>query len=128
MRDGGEIVDDDANSGVRAEVLYVPFFGVAEISLIGEEQDRIVVIDAETDVAERPEKVSSFIHEEIDVKLFGCGWGRGGCDGKVGDGFVKGIVRACSWIGDVPRGAGGCEVGVGFVIVDCCHGVRLVGE
>lgn len=46
MRGGRRIIDDDAHGAVGAEVLDVPFVGVGEVSLLGEQEDRAVVVYA----------------------------------------------------------------------------------
>ena len=45
MRGGSGVIDHDAHSGVGAEVLYIPFIGISEVSLFGKQEDWIVVVD-----------------------------------------------------------------------------------
>jgi hypothetical protein len=58
VRGGGGVVDDDADGGVGAEVLSVPFGGVCEISFVCEEENGTVVVCAKGGAVEFPEEVA----------------------------------------------------------------------
>ena len=87
--DGAEVVDNDTDGGVGAEVVDVPF-GVVWVGIVacfGQEKDWVVVVGAEAGVVHGEEKMSGCVLLEVDVNLFGGGGVWGGCDGIPGDGF-----------------------------------------
>lgn len=88
------IVEYDADRGIGAEVVDVPFgvVGVRIIALVGEEQDGVVVVGAERNAVHFPEKEECLIDEQRDID--GCGGGRirVGGNGVPGYSFAERIL------------------------------------
>jgi len=74
MGDGGGVVDDDADRRVGAEVLDVPFGGIGEVALIGEEEHGVVVVCTERLCVELPEEVVGRVDGEAHVEVFDGHW------------------------------------------------------
>ena len=117
------IFDNDSDRIVIAEVIDVPFGveGVGSVTLVSEEEDRVVVISAEGGFVHIPEPVFGCVLVESDSNRHGrFGRLRGG-EGEIGDGFVERVVATVGII----KGGGyrGWDRGsVGAVIIDYGQG------
>ncbi len=105
---GGVVVPDvDADGGIRAEVHDVPFgvVGVGIVLLLGEEQDRIVVISNKRVSVHVKQFLTSGIEELIDGHVI-CDAGFWDRDSVSRDCIVERIIGALSVI--YGGGVGGC--------------------
>jgi len=82
------VVDHEANCGVGAGVVDVPFWvlEVGGVSCLGEEEKRGIVVGPERRFINGPQEVACFVYFGVDVKRYSCsgvgGWGdrvEGGC-------------------------------------------------
>ncbi len=93
------VVHDDADRLVAADVVDVPFrVGVGEVLLIGEEQDRVVVIGSLGLVVHDPDVVAGAVCQQVDLDRLGCVWDGVCCDGKGGDGLLQVILEGSELI------------------------------
>lgn len=83
------------------------------------EEDRVVVVAAETLAVETPEERAGFVDVEVDEHSLGGGW-RGCGDGEVGHCEREVVVGASVGIWNVPGRGCGCQGCVGFVVIDGC--------
>lgn len=122
---GGRVVDDDSDGGVGSEILDIPLGLVAEVALVSQQKDRVVVICAECLVVESPEERSCCIDNKVDIQAAGRGWFRNGCQCKIRLGEGEIIILTNS-LGDVP--CGGCRrfCSIGFVVVNGSKRIALV--
>ena len=94
---GGKlVVHDYAHGAVVTKVVDVPFWvlRVGEVALVGEHEERMVVVGAEGDAVHVEEVVACFVGAEGDVDFLRDGWVGGGGEGEEGDGGGEGIVAA----------------------------------
>ena len=123
VRCGAEIGDYNADGGVGAKVVDVPFWvrRVGDIAGFGEKEDRIVVIASEGGVIDRPDDVTCGVYGNVDGEVEGCAW-RTGRDAVRGDRLREGVVGA--GIGIVGLCSTtfwrGCSF-IGVFIVNCCE-------
>lgn len=89
------IVEYDADRGIGAEVVDVPFgvVGVGIVALVGEEEDGVVVVSAERNTVHFPEEEECLVDKQRDID--GC---RGGririeANGVPGYSFDEGILE-----------------------------------
>ena len=128
---GGDhfVFHDQADGGVGAEVVDVPLWvgGIGGVTLVGEEEERVIVIGTEG-YAVGVEKVviCSVGSEGDDHVLRDSRVGRSG-EGKVRSGGGKGVVGTFAIIVRGGRGGGGFG-GVGLLIVDGGESVGLFGQ
>lgn len=78
------VVHDDADGLVGADVVDVPFrVRVGEVVLVGQEQDRVVVVGALGLVVHDPDVVAGAVGQQVDLDGLGrvgdwvCGDGKG---------------------------------------------------
>ena len=127
---GAEFVfDDQAHGGVVFEVVDVPFgvVGVGGVALVGEDEDRMVVVGTKGGVVHVEKVVAGgvLMKGNFDCLRHGRVGGRG--KGVERDGFGEVIVPA---FGVIVGSCGRCgySVCVGLFVVDGCQGVGLVGK
>lgn len=77
------VLYDEADSGVGAGIVYVPFGveGVGGVSGFGKEEDWGVVVCTEGGIVHGPEEVAGCIDFGANFDGDGCRGGRGGGDG-----------------------------------------------
>lgn len=71
------VVDHHADGRVGAEVLDVPRGGIGEVSLVGQEEYRIVVVGAERLLVELPEENIRAVDDKANIEVFDRGWSLG---------------------------------------------------
>ena len=111
---GEEVLDDDADAGVGAKVVDVPFLVEGEVALVNLLQDGDVVVGAESLVVHVPEIESSRILLESNVDLLNGGRRCRRSLGLERDGERQVIIPT-----------GGCVVWEG--VLDSCWSRGLVG-
>jgi hypothetical protein len=129
MGQGCGIGDDNANGGVGAGVVDVPFgvHGVGSIARLSEQQDGVVVVSTECRIVHCPDKVVRCVESSRNCDIDGCSWVRGGLEREIWDSAGQGIIcadRCRSRLG----GGFGRRAGVGLRIVYGCQCERLAGE
>ena len=125
--DSSKGVADDQADGIRStEIVDVPVWvvGVGCVALVGEEEERVVVVGAEGGAVDEPEEVAGSVRFQSD---FDCLDGSGDRDDGFGaerDGLSErivgtngGVVGGCSRIG--------CLASISFFVVDCRESVCL---
>lgn len=123
------VLHDETDGGVVGEVVDVPLrvVRVGDVALVGEDEERVVVVGAEGDAVHVEEVVARGVGAEGDGDFLRHGRVGGGGEGEERRGAGEGVVAAFAVV--VGRGAGGGDgARVGFFVVDCCEGVGLFGQ
>ena len=128
--DGAEDVADDEADGVGgAEIVDVPVrvVGVGGVALVGEEEERVVVVGAEGGAVDGPDRVAGSVRGEVDLDGLDGGWERVDGFGQEWNGLGEGVVGTDGLV-VVGCGRGGCFARVGLFVVDGCESMWLVCE
>lgn len=83
------VVHDDADRLVAADVEDVPFgIRVGEVLLVGEEQDRVIIVGSLGLVVHDPDVMAGVVGQQVDLDGLGRIRDRVCCDGKGGDSLL----------------------------------------
>jgi len=88
------VVHDDADRLVAADVVNIPFrVRVGEVLLVGEEQDRVVVVGSLGLIVHDPDVVAGAVCQQVDLDGLGRVWDWVCCDGKGRDGLLQVVLE-----------------------------------